>query len=116
MDSQTFDLLQTLTNGRFTAQDWTGSDELELMAATSVIQSQRLDMLKIVKEQMGLPAPRLGQVVTAVRPIPRTRQMRSRNPVIDAALHPRLVARIRKSEQALRRESATLEAESTRCS
>ncbi len=56
MDRQTFDLLQTLTDGRFTGEHWSGP-VVELDFATAFIQSQRLDMLKIVKERMGLPAP-----------------------------------------------------------
>jgi hypothetical protein len=56
MDRQTFDLLQTLTDGRFTADHW-AKPVVELDFATAFIHGQRLDMLKIVKDRMGLPAP-----------------------------------------------------------
>lgn len=59
IDRQTFDFLQTITNGRYTAEHW-NSIGLGLLGPCAEVQMARLMQLKIAKEQMGLAGPVLG--------------------------------------------------------
>ena len=60
MDGQTFDFLQTITNGRYTSEHWNSIGLIDLVGLTGEVQTARLTSLKIAKEQMGLAGPVLG--------------------------------------------------------
>ena len=61
LDRNLLDLLQTLTDGRYTVEHWKGSDLMQLMAGTGEVMFVRLGMWKAVKEGLGLDGALIGR-------------------------------------------------------